>query len=602
MNRVFGAYLDVFIIVFIDDILIYSRTEEEHTRHLALTLERLREHRLYAKFSKCQFWLKEPQLRTATDVRSFLGLAGYYRKFVEGFSRISLPLTSLTKKEAPFVWTPQCQAAFQELKDRLISAPILALPSGKEGFQVYTDASYQGMGAVLMQNGHVITYASRQLKTHERNYPVHDLEMGAVVFALKVWRHYLYGVHCDIFSDHKNLKYVDTQKELNIRQRRWVEFLADYQYEMHYHPGKANVVADVLSRRAATSEAGPQVMSMELVQSFRDMQISLVSEDDPVLYKEYLASIVAIDDIRDRIRDGQRTDAWAEPMFRALEEGSTGDYSLRDGLLHFRGRVYIPAGGQIREDIMMEAHCSRYSVHPGIIKMTADLKRTMFWPGMKKDITYFVTHCEACQLVKAECRNPAGLLQPLPVPEWKFDDIAMDFIHGLPRSRTGNDSIWVIVDRLTKVARFVPIRKDDSVGVLVRKFVEQYVRYHGVPRTIVSDRDGRFTSREWRSVQAYLGTRLTFSTAFHLRRTGRPSAPTGPWRIYYDCVYWTEGSRGRRCYHWLSSPTIIATSPASGWRLMKPCMDENVGPRFLGFRTRIRSCWDRISLKTPRLR
>ncbi|XP_044405708.1 uncharacterized protein [Triticum aestivum] len=267
MNRVFKPYLDQFVIVFIDDILIYSKTEEEHSMHLKIVLQILLEHKLYAKLKKCDFWMnKVPFLghiiseegisvdpakvqavaewqrpSTVTDIRSFLGLAGYCRRFILNFAKIAAPLTHLTKKGIKFEWSDECEKSFQELKNRLVSAPVLALPVGGEEFTIYCDASKIGLGCVLMQRGKVIAYASRQLKPYEQNYPTHDMELAAVIFALKIWRHYLYGEHCEIFTDHKSLKYIFTQKELNMRQRRWLELLKDYDVNINYHPGKANI-------------------------------------------------------------------------------------------------------------------------------------------------------------------------------------------------------------------------------------------------------------------------------------------------------------------------------------------------------------------------
>jgi hypothetical protein len=246
MNWVFHDFLDQFVVVFIDDILIYSKSLEEHEDHLRRVLQRLREKRLYAKFSKCEFWLDkviflghvvsrdgisvDPRKVEAVvnwerptnvhEIRSFLGLASYYRRFVEGFSKLSGPLTALTRKNARFLWTDECEQSFQELKRRLVTAPVLTLPSESCGFVIYSDASRKGLGCVLMQNSKVVAYASRQLKSYELNYPTHDLELAAVVFALKIWRHYLYGERCEIFTDHKSLKHLFTQKELNLRQRR----------------------------------------------------------------------------------------------------------------------------------------------------------------------------------------------------------------------------------------------------------------------------------------------------------------------------------------------------------------------------------------------
>ncbi|GJX53871.1 putative reverse transcriptase domain-containing protein [Tanacetum coccineum] len=275
MNRVCKPYLDRFVIVFIDDILIYSKSRKEHEGHLKLILKLLKEEELYAKFSKCDFWLSKVQFlghvidsegihvdpakiesikdwaspKTPTEIRQFLGLAGYYRRFIEGFSKIARPMTKLTQKSVKFDWGEKAEAAFQLLKQKLCSAPILALPEGSENFVVYCDASHKGLGAVLMQKEKVIAYASRQLKVHEKNYTTHDLELGAVVFALKMWRHYLYGTKCVVFTDHKSLQHILDQKELNMRQRRWLELLSDYDCEIRYHPGKANVVADALSRK-----------------------------------------------------------------------------------------------------------------------------------------------------------------------------------------------------------------------------------------------------------------------------------------------------------------------------------------------------------------
>ncbi|GJS25494.1 putative reverse transcriptase domain-containing protein [Tanacetum coccineum] len=275
MNRVCKPYLDKFVIVFIDDILIYSKSKKEHEEHLRQILKLLKKEELYAKFSKCEFWISRVQFlghvidyrgihvdpakiesikdwaspKTPTEIRQFLGLAGYYRRFIEGFSKIAKTMTKLTQKGVKFDWGDKQEAAFQLLKQKLCSAPILALPEGSEDFITYCDASKKGLGVVLMQREKVISYASRQLKIHEKNYTTHDLELGAVVFALKIWRHYLYGTKCTVFTDHKSLQHILDQKELNMRQRRWLELLSDYDCEIRYHPGKANVVADALSRK-----------------------------------------------------------------------------------------------------------------------------------------------------------------------------------------------------------------------------------------------------------------------------------------------------------------------------------------------------------------
>ncbi|GKB77868.1 putative reverse transcriptase domain-containing protein [Tanacetum coccineum] len=275
MNRVCKPYLDKFVIVFIDDILIYSKNKKEHEEHLKQILELLKKEELYAKFSKCEFWIPKVQFlghvidsegihvdpakiesikdwtspKSPTEIRQFLGLAGYYRRFIEGFSKIAKPMTKLTQKKVKFEWGDKQEAAFQLLKQKLCSAPILALPEGSEDFIAYCDASKKGLGAVLMQREKVISYASRQLKIHEKNYTTHDLELGAVVFALKIWRHYLYGTKCTVYTDHKSLQHILDQKELNMRQRRWLELLSDYDCDIRFSHGEAKVVADALSRR-----------------------------------------------------------------------------------------------------------------------------------------------------------------------------------------------------------------------------------------------------------------------------------------------------------------------------------------------------------------
>jgi hypothetical protein len=276
MNSVFMPELDKFVVVFIDDILVYSKNEAEHAEHLHIVLQRLHDHRLYAKLSKYEFWLREikflghnispdgvsvdPEkvqevinwkpLATVRQIRSFLGLAGYYRRFILDFSRIAKPMTELLKKGVKYEWSQKCEDAFHALRQHLTTAPVLAQPDNTKSFEVYCDASGTGLGCVLMQDNRVIAYASRALRPHEQNYHTHDLELAAIVHALKIWRHYLMGAHCNIYTDHKSLKYIFTQADLNMRQRRWLELIKDYDLEVHYHPGKANVVADALSRKA----------------------------------------------------------------------------------------------------------------------------------------------------------------------------------------------------------------------------------------------------------------------------------------------------------------------------------------------------------------
>ncbi|GJU33951.1 putative reverse transcriptase domain-containing protein [Tanacetum coccineum] len=293
-------------------------------------------------------WRLRASPKTPTEIRcQFLGLAGYYR-----------------------------------------SAPILALPEGSEDFVVYCDASHKGLGAVLMQREKVIAYASRQLKIHEKNYTTHDLELGSVVFALKIGRHYLYGTKCTVFTDHKSIQHILDQKELNMRQRRWLELLSDYDCDIRYHPWKANVVADALE--AQIEALKPKNLENE------DVGV-MIRKDIP---KEKL-----------------------EPRV--------------DGTLCLNGRSWLPCYGDLRSVIMYESHKLKYSIHPGSEKMYQDMKKLYWWPNIKADIATYVSKCLTYARVKAKHQRPSGLLVQLAIPEWKWDNITMDFITKLPKSSQG---------------------------------------------------------------------------------------------------------------------------------------------------------------------
>ncbi|GJX25861.1 putative reverse transcriptase domain-containing protein [Tanacetum coccineum] len=362
-------------------------------------------------------------------------------------------MTKLTQKKVKFEWGDKQEAAFQLLKQKLCSAPILALPEGSEDFIAYCDASKKGLGAVLMQREKVISYASRQLKIHEKNYTTHDLELGAVVFALKIWRHYLYGTKCTVFTDHKSLQHILDQKELNMRQRRWLELLSDYDCDIRYHPGKANVVADALSRK----EREPPLK--------RENQRTL-------RVKKFGGMLIENAKFPEAIREQK-----LEPR--------------ADGTLCLNGRSWLPCYGDLRTVIMHESHKSKYSIHPGSDKMYQDMKKLYWWPNMKADIATYVSKCLTCAKVKAEHQRPSGLLVQPKIPEWKWDNITMDFVTKLPKSSQGYDTIWEVVTR------------------------------HGIPVSIICDRDPRFASNFWRSLQNALGTNLDMSTAYHPQTDGQ---------------------------------------------------------------------------------
>nr|GEW83200.1 putative reverse transcriptase domain, ribonuclease H-like domain, aspartic peptidase domain protein [Tanacetum cinerariifolium] len=349
MNRVCKPYLDKFVIVFIDDILIYSRLKEEHETHLKTILDLLKKEKLYAKFSKCEFWLKEVQ---------FLG-------HVVNIEGIHVNPSKGDKQEE----------AFCILKEKLCNAPVLALPDGPNDFLVYCDASNQGFGYVLIQRG---------------------------------------------------------KKELNMRQRRWVELLSDYEREIKYHPGKANVVADALSRKERLKPRRVHAMSITIQSGLKAKILEVQGEAS---------------------KDLKAPAEWLRGLERHFEKQD-------DDEVYFFNRVRIPSVGGIRKLIMDEAHTTRYSVHPGADKMYYDLRDLYWWRGMKRDIAEYVSKCLTCSKIKAEHQKPSGLLQHPESPEWKWEKITMDLVTKLPKNSSGHDAIWVVVDRLTKSAHFLPIRED----------------------------------------------------------------------------------------------------------------------------------------------
>jgi hypothetical protein len=426
-------------------------------------------------------------------------MAGYFRRFIEGFSKIAGPMMKLLWKITLFVWTEECETSFQTLKDKLTITHVLAVPEIGKDFMVYCDASKNGIGCVLMQDRKVIAYRSRQLRPHEVNYPTHDLELAAVVFALKGWRHFLYGAKGKLYTDHKSLKYFFTQKELNMRQQRLLELIKDYDFTINYTPGKANVVADALSKKSTDTQPLSRELPKELLMDLERLEIQC-------LEVKSLGSLSAMKVMEERQSDlkytifrRQEEDPFIEEEIRRIEGGRPSEFRLGDfRSLWFHNRLRVPDIPKIKDLILKEAHETPYSIHPGSTKMYMDIEELFWWNNMKREIAKFVSECHTCQRVKAEHQSPAGLMQPLNIPKWKWEEIGMDFITGLPLTPKKKDMIWGIVDRLTKSAHFLAVNQEDSREKLVDLYVQEIVSKHGVPKTIVSDRGSVFTSAFWK--------------------------------------------------------------------------------------------------------
>jgi ribonuclease HI len=302
------------------------------------------------------------------------------------------------------------------------------MPDLHKGFDIYCDACGQGLRCVLMQEGHVIAYASRQLRKHELNYPNHDLELVAVVHALKIWRHYIMGTKCQVYTDHKSLKYIFTQKDLNLRQRHWLELIKDYDLEIHYRPGKANLVADALSRKEHVPSAIVVQLVDELAKDFERLNLGIVTHTEGV-------TIELEPTLEQEIRKGQVGDAKIQEIKDLITEGRGSEFTEDEqGTVWFKNRICVLDIDSLCETILKEAHDSVYSIHTGSTKMYQDLKQKYWWYGLNKDVASHVALCDVCQRVKGEHQRPAGLLHPLKIPEWKWEEIGMNFIVGLPRT------------------------------------------------------------------------------------------------------------------------------------------------------------------------
>ncbi|GJR62264.1 putative reverse transcriptase domain-containing protein [Tanacetum coccineum] len=332
-------------------------------------------------------------------------------------------MTKLTQKKVAFEWGDKQEAAFQTLKTKLCSAPILALPQGAENFIVYCDASHKGLGAVLMQNEKVIAYASRQLKIHEKNYTTHDLELGAVVFALKIWVALLWEPSVRVHLIIEPITHTRPEGVEYETNRLLVRVLV-IDCEIRYHPGKANVVADALSRKERIKplrvRALVMTISLDLPKQILTAQTEAQKPEN--LKNEDVGGMIRRDITKEKL----------EPR--------------ADGTLCLNGRSWLPCYGDLRTVIMHESHKSKYSVHPGSDKMYQDMKKLYWWPNMKADIATYVSKCLTCAKVKAEHQRPSGLLVQPKIPEWKWDNITMDFVTKLPKSPQGHDILGIVDD------------------------------------------------------------------------------------------------------------------------------------------------------------
>ncbi|KAJ9505979.1 hypothetical protein QJQ45_016971, partial [Haematococcus lacustris] len=595
MNDAFAPVLNQCALVYLDDILVMSKSVDEHLKHLRKVFDLLRLNKLFAKQSKCEFMrttlkflghvifagaiavdpekIKSisswPVPQSLQQLQSFLGAANFVRKFVHNFSVLAAPLTDLCGKAGDSFlwhnWPADELKAFASLKAAVAQVPMLRLPDHTQPFQVYCDASLQGVGAVLMQDGYPLAYLSKKLSSAERNYTTGEQELLALITACKEWRCYLEGVPFTLFTDHKPLTALPTQKVLSRRQARWMEFLSRFTFDLQYLPGDANP-ADPLSR----IPAGPQDCAMVCVVTTR-RQAKQSLERGEVRVAQALPQVppvgtpsnapTAVDALAPRPTVSDNPVAAHHSRLPELEAPSAADTSvhypaapahpleLADHLVHGyrldpaftaeadlsgmymddhglwrrtgKGTVMVPNDPELREYILHEMHDAAYAGHVGITKTLERLSRVFYWDTMRADVRHYVTTCDACQRDKSSTLKPGGLLNPLSIPDYRWESVSMDLITKLPSASHGFDAICVFVDRLSKMVHFVPCKESMNAKGFARLFVDNVFKLHGLPKDMVSDRGPHFHNTFWHHVQKLLGMRGSLSSSYHPQSDGQ---------------------------------------------------------------------------------
>ncbi|KAI3709992.1 hypothetical protein L2E82_39765 [Cichorium intybus] len=506
MNQLLRPFIGKFVVVYFDDILIYSGDPDTHLQHVREVLTVLRHEKFFAAINKCVFMTTKvlflgyvisgdglqvddtkveairlwPRPKSITEVRSFHGLASFYRRFIPHFSGIMSPITDCMK-HTTFTWTSEAEKAFVLIKEKLTTAPILVLPDFSQPFELHTDASKTGIGAVLSQNGKPVAFYSEKVSGPRLNYSTYEVEFYAVVQAVRYWRHYLFHREFILYTDHDSLRHLHRQDKISARHARWVSFLEGFTFVVKHKAGISNRVADALSRR--TNMLVTMRVEVPGFDSFSELFAT-----DP-----YFSTIIA------DVQAGKRT-----------------DFLLHNGFL-FRGKQLCVPECSLRLKIIQELHGEG---HVGRDRTVQLVQESYFWPGMRSEIEKFVQRCRICQMSKGTATN-AGLYTPLPVPTKPWVDISMDFVVGLPRTQRGNDSIFVVVDRFSKMAHFIPCKKTTDAVNVAQLFFRDIYRLHGLPTSIVSDRDTRFLSHFWRTLWKMVNTKLNFSSAYHPQTDGQ---------------------------------------------------------------------------------
>ena len=565
MENTFREELNNFVIVFLDDILVYSRTLEEHHQHLRVVLQRLRDNKLYAKLSKCCFFRQEveflghfvgragvrmvegkvaaverwPTPTTQKEVEQFLGLAGYYRRFIADFSKLASPLSELcgtlrkakgTAQRAPprksFVWAAEQQEAFEKLKAAVTQAPCLAIPDPQLPFVVHTDASGYATGAVLMQQFdegmRPIAFLSKKMTKAERNYPVHEQELLAILNALKAWRHYLGGRRFSVLTDHQSLQYVETSAMATPRQVRWAAWLSEFDFSIKYSPGRTNVAADALSRGAAGKQLLSETPEEEPL-CVSHLQCAAGPEAELLAAPRLLISAIGeLAPLPVRIRTAAAADDEYQATLLLSRDELEARKLVRQGRLLYRdsGQLVVPASLTLRTWLLSSAHDTLLGGHHSGAATAAWLAERVWWPNMAKAAADYVRGCEQCQRNKPDLRGKQGLPLSIDAPAAPWEVICMDFIGPLPCTARGHDTILVVIDKLTRWVYYIPTRQTASAQdtfALIDRFV---LANHDTPKQIISDRDTRFTSRFWEDLWATMRTQLKRSTAFHPQTDG----------------------------------------------------------------------------------